>query len=61
MNAKGFKLCWECGKKRERCRAAMVHDGGVIEWVCRRCWRELNYDQYLYEYRTATREAGESS
>jgi MinD superfamily P-loop ATPase len=48
------KTCSECGKDRERCRAAAVYDDGptlVIEWVCRQCWKALEYDEFMYEHR----------
>lgn len=47
------KLCSECGKLRERCRAAVADAEGEIMWVCRACWRDLDYDQYLYQHRVA--------
>ena len=54
MNAKGWEVCWNCGKQKERCRAASVRevdDRPEIEWICRQCWRDLDYDKYLYEYK----------
>ena len=41
------KVCSECGKERERCRAASVDAQGEILWVCRACWRALGYDEFL--------------
>ena len=48
---KDAKVCTACGKLMERCRAATQRADGEIEWVCRRCWRELEYDKYMYEHR----------
>lgn len=42
------KLCSECGKERERCRAVAEMAYGEILWVCRACWRALGYDEFMY-------------
>ena len=52
MKAKGYQNCWECGKSMERCRAVTVHPDGSVEWCCRRCWRDLEMERYLYKHRT---------
>lgn len=51
MSKKLSKVCTECNKKLERCRAAFVDENGEIQWVCRRCWQTLDYDKYMYEHR----------
>ena len=56
MNAKGKRVCWECGRERDRCRAITVHKEGEIEWVCPQCFRNLEYDKYLYEYKQNCKE-----
>ena len=45
------KLCSDCLKPRDRCRAVTVNLRGEVEYICPRCWRELNYDTYLYKHR----------
>ena len=47
---KEWHLCVECKKKMERCRAVSVDETGDVSWVCRRCWREREYDNYLYAH-----------
>lgn len=50
--SKEYHKCAECGKKMQRCRAAsviQVDDRPEIQWVCRRCWEALNYDNYMYD------------
>ena len=42
------KLCVECEKARERCRAVAQMPDGEILWVCRACWRALGYDEFMY-------------
>lgn len=51
MTPKKWETCWECKKEMERCRAVTVNEFGRIEYVCRRCWKELDYDKHLYEHR----------
>ena len=46
----GNKVCAECHKLRERCKAAMTDERGEVEWVCPKCWKEYDYDKYLYEH-----------
>lgn len=50
MGRTKWETCWECNRKMERCRAVTVEDDTVI-YVCRQCWRDLNYDKYLYEHK----------
>lgn len=45
------EICWNCSKERERCKAVSVDEDGVIEWVCPQCYRDLEYEKYLYEHR----------
>ena len=47
---KTWKVCAECHRPAKRCRAASVQPNGEIEWICVRCWKELDYDHFLYEY-----------
>lgn len=51
MGRTSWQTCSQCDRKMERCRAASVDENGVVEWVCRQCWKDLNYDQYLYEHK----------
>jgi hypothetical protein len=44
------RLCSECLKLRERCRAVGLLSDGSIEYVCRQCWRDLCYDDYMYKH-----------
>lgn len=44
---KGFKCCFECGRKMERCRGVSVDEAGEVQWVCPKCWRELEYEKYM--------------
>lgn len=46
------EVCYECGKDRDRCKVAYVVEGNEV-WVCPQCWRDLHYDDYLYEHRQA--------
>jgi len=50
MAKKGKKLCSECLKERERCKAVSTDIDGEIEWVCPNCFITYDYDKYLYEY-----------
>jgi len=43
-------LCDECGNKRERCKIAFVGVDRTLHLVCPACWRDLDYDRYLYEH-----------
>lgn len=45
------QVCWECNRERERCKAVHVDETGKVEWVCPKCWRDLDYDKYLYFHR----------
>jgi hypothetical protein len=49
---KGYQVCAECDRQMERCRACTQLADGTIVWVCRQCWRDLDYDKYMYEHRT---------
>jgi hypothetical protein len=42
-----LQVCAECRHKRERCRAAAQHRAGNVAWVCPRCWKALQYDDFL--------------
>lgn len=55
MSQKKREVCWECGKERERCKAATVNRHGDVEWICPQCWREWDYDRYLYEHKQVSR------
>lgn len=44
------KICSECGKERERCRVYTQDPDGNLVYICRQCWRDLEYDRYLYEH-----------
>ena len=57
MSKDTYKTCWECGKELERCRIASIRPNGDIEWVCRRCWKELRYDDHMYEHRKGINDA----
>lgn len=39
--------CWECSRKRERCKPAAVTESGETVWICPECWRELDYEKYV--------------
>jgi hypothetical protein len=51
MSNKKKTVCYECDRERERCRAATVDADGNVVWICPTCWRDLDYDRYLYEHR----------
>lgn len=51
MKKREKRKCSECGKERERCRIASIKviDGiDEVEWVCRKCWDEFEYDRFMY-------------
>lgn len=35
----------------ERCRIVATEPNGEMVYVCRQCWNELDYDQFMYEHR----------
>lgn len=48
------EICWECNRERERCIAAsivQIDDRPEIQYVCRQCWRDLDYEKYMYQHR----------
>ena len=38
--------CEECGKKRKGCRPVRLNVDKTIAYVCRPCWRRLDYDEF---------------
>ena len=42
-----MRRCCECQHKRERCRAAVRHVNGAIDFVCLKCWKKLDYDDFM--------------
>jgi hypothetical protein len=42
------KPCCECGRKRERCRPAVRHADGTIDWCCPQCWRALDMGEFFH-------------
>lgn len=46
---KEWNECSECEREMQRCREVTQ---GV--WVCRKCWKKLDYDKYMYEHRQET-------
>lgn len=50
MKNKDWHVCSECKREKQRCRAVNVDPNGVIEWVCRQCWRDLDLDSFMYEH-----------
>ena len=50
MKDKPWHVCSECNKERQRCRAVSVDAEGTITWVCRQCWKDLDYDHFMYEH-----------
>ena len=44
------RICAECNRPRERCRAITVNRNGDVEYVCRQCWARLDYNTYLYKH-----------
>jgi hypothetical protein len=51
MKAKGPRLCCECEKMMHGCRASIQDtDGNPLAWVCPKCWRELDYERFLYKH-----------
>lgn len=49
MDVQHKKACSECKNRRERCRAVSVDpDTDEVQYVCPRCWRDLEYDVYMY-------------
>ena len=51
MANKKTAICYECDRERNRCKAASVDEEGNVVWVCPACWREFDYDRYLYEHK----------
>jgi hypothetical protein len=45
--AVNVRVCCECGRRRERCRAVMKHIDGTIDYCCPACWHALDYDQFM--------------
>lgn len=43
--------CIECHRIRERCKAVNTLPTGEVEFVCPKCFKELEYDKFLYAYR----------
>ena len=52
---KKWEQCWECGRDMQRCRPVYTQQNGEVAWVCRQCWRDLDFDGYLYEHRVEKR------
>lgn len=50
MKSKKQQVCRECSRLRDRCKAVSLDEGGEIVWICPRCWREKDYDAFLYEH-----------
>lgn len=51
MNLKrGEHVCSECLRKRNRCRISTVNIDGSLVYVCRQCWKEKEYDRFLYKH-----------
>lgn len=48
---KGYQICSECQRPMERCRIVATEPNGEMVYVCRQCWNELDYDQFMYEHR----------
>lgn len=46
----GYQVCSECLRQMERCRIAHADTDGKLVYVCRQCWRDLDYDKYMYEH-----------
>jgi len=53
-----WRICWECQRKSERCKAVTVNEHDRVEWVCRKCFERLDYPKFLYEYRLREVEDG---
>lgn len=39
--------CADCDKRREPHKAVWQRSNGSIEYVCRQCWRDFGYAEYL--------------
>lgn len=50
MKAKPQQVCSECNRKRDRCRVVAQVEGELV-YVCRACWRDLDLDHFMYEFR----------
>jgi len=48
---KSRQICFECDKERERCRESTREVTGNVIWVCPQCWRDLEYDKFMYDYK----------
>lgn len=42
------KACWECARKRDLYRPVFRRCDGIVEWVCRQCWRRLEYEDFFH-------------
>lgn len=40
--------CRDCDQKRDAYRPVFRRCDGTVEYVCRQCWRALDYDVFMH-------------
>jgi hypothetical protein len=53
----GKHVCAYCDRERDRCRVVTIYINGGPEYCCPKCWREQDFDRYLYKYKQVRNES----
>lgn len=49
-----LRKCCECHLSQKQCIPTVQHVNKTVDYVCPRCFKRLQYEQFLYEYRQET-------